>query len=234
VGFNDGYRGIESANLTSASGLFSYVIQDGDLGSDNPNRVFKFVITMETTGNFPALNIQTSNEVIAIVSAESSSSPDPVLVLKESFYYSPDNRKAYVKVDTSYAALASLIVIFHLQNINSSNMELYVDSRYPVTYEGVTYQVTDISSHAENLNDKHMGISTFEIPLVGFLCTEVDDFILLVATNRGVSRPYFVSTKSNNVLAFGKSESYYFPAGTDLSSIMRPQNAALAYQGPPW
>lgn len=223
VGLNDGYRGIESANLTSASGLFSYVIQDGDLGSYNPNRVFKFVITMETTGHFPATNIQTSNEVIAIVSAESSSSPDPVLVLKESFYYSQDKRKAYVKVDTSYASLASLIVIFHLHNINSSNMELYVDSRYSVTYEGVTYQVTDISSNAENSDDKLMGISTFEIPLVGFLSTEVDDFILLVATTRGVSRPYFVSTKSNNTLAYGKSEIDYFPSGTELSSsIMKP------------
>jgi hypothetical protein len=221
VGYNNGYRGTESANLTSASGLFSYPIQDGDL-TNNPNRNFKFVITMETTGNFPVTNIQTSDEVIVIVTTESSSSPDPVVVVPESFYYSPDNRKAYVKVDTSYAALASLIVIFHLHNINSSNMELYVDSRYPVTYEGVTYQVTDISSNAENSGDKDMGISTFEIPLVGFLSTEVDDFILLVATTRGVSRPYFETTKSNNTLAFGKSESDYLPAGTDLSSIMRP------------
>ena len=222
---NNGYRSTESANLTSASGLFSYSIQDGDL-TNNPNRIFKFVIIMETTGNFPVTNIQTSDEVIVIVTTESSSSPDPVVVVPESFYYSPDNRKAYVKVDTSYAALASLIVIFHLQNINSSNMELYVDSRYPVTYEGVTYQVKDISSNAENSDDKDMGISTFEIPLVGFLSTEVDDFILLVATTRGVSRPYFETTKSNNTLAFGKSESNYLPAGTDLSSIMRPPLSA--------
>ena len=227
VGFNDGYRGIESANLTSASGLFSYVIQDGDLTSSNSKRNFKFVITMETTGIFPATNIQTSNEVIAIVSAESSSSPDPVLVLKESFYYSQDKRKAYVKVDTSYASLASLIVIFHLQTINSSNIELFVDSRYPVIYEGVTYQVTDISSHGENLSDKHMGICTFEIPLVGFLSTEVDDLILLVATTRGViSRPYFVSTKSNNTLAYGKAEFDYFPSGTDIGTIVRPNHGA--------
>jgi hypothetical protein len=226
VGFNDGYRDIESANLTSASGLFSYVIQDGDLTSSNSKRNFKFVITMETTGIFPATNIQTSNEVIAIVSAESSSSPDPVLVLKESFYYSQDKRKAYVKVDTSYASLASLIVIFHLHTINSSNIELFVDSRYPVIYEGVTYQVTDISSNGENLSDKHMGICTFEIPLVGFLSTEVDDLILLVATARGVSRPYFVSTKSNNTLAYGKAEFDYFPSGTDIGTIVRPNHGA--------
>ena len=178
---------------------------------------------METVGNFPATNVQTSDGINVIVVSESSVSPDPVLVVKESFYYSPDKSKAYVKVDTSYAPLASLIVIFHLQNINSSNMELYVDSRYPVTYEGVTYQVRDISSNAENSDDKLMGISTFEIPLVGFLSTEVDDFILLVATTRGVSRPYFVSTKSNNTLAYGKSEIDYFPAGTEpSSSIMKP------------
>ena len=98
-------------------------------------------------------------------------------------------------------------------------MELYVDSRYPVTYEGVTYQVRDISSNAENSDDKLMGISTFEIPLVGFLSTEVDDFILLVATTSGVSRPYFVSTKSNNTLAYGKSEIDYFPAGYTPSPL---------------
>jgi hypothetical protein len=96
-----------------------------------------------------------------------------------------------------------------------------------VLSQGVLYQVKDISSDAENLEDKLIGISTFEIPLVGFTSSQVVDFILLVATTSGVSRPYFVTPKSNNALAFGKSDTVYFPLGyfppgTDLSSIVRP------------
>jgi hypothetical protein len=225
---NNGYSNFSSAELTSASGLFSYAIKDSDLTSSNPNRNFKFVITMETVGTFPAINRLISNDVNVIVSSESSGSPDPVVVVKESFYYSSDQSKAYVKVDTSYAPLVSLIAIFRLASpTNTSNLELYVDSRYPVLSQGVLYQVKDISSDAENLEDKLIGISTFEIPLVGFTSSQVVDFILLVATTSGVSRPYFVTPKSNNALAFGKSDTVYFPLGyfppgTDLSSIVRP------------
>jgi hypothetical protein len=149
-----------------------------------------------------------------------------VVVVKESFYYSSDLRKAYVKVDTSYAPLVSLIAIFKLQSQvtvnNSTKLELYVDSRYPVENDGVTYQVKDISSNPENQEDKFTGVSTFEIPLVGFTSNQISDLILLVATPNGLSRPYFVATKSGNTLAFGKGESVYFPTGTDLRSIVRP------------
>ena len=219
---NNGYSNFSSAELTSASGLFSYTIKDGDLGSSNPNRFFKFVITMETVGNFPSTNNQTSNEVNVIVSSEPSSNPDSIVVLPQSFFYSEDQTKAFVKVDTSFAPLVSLIVIFKLDSIvNSSITELYVDSRYPVTYNGVTYQIRDISSNPENLEDKLCGINTFEIPLVGFNSRKVVNFILFAVTTSGVSRPYFVGTKSGNSLAYGKSEIEYFPPNTDLSSIVR-------------
>jgi hypothetical protein len=223
---NNGYSNFSSADLTSTSGSFLYAVKDSDLGSSNPNRNFKFVITMETVGNYPSTNVQTSNEVNVIVTAESSSNPDPVVVVKESFYYSSDLRKAYVKVDTSYAPLVSLIAIFKLQSQvtinNSTKLELYVDSRYPVENDGVTYQVKDISSNPENQEDKFAGVSTFEIPLVGFTSNQVSDLILLVATPSGLSRPNFVGTKSGNTLAFGKGESVYFSPGTDLGSIVRP------------
>lgn len=184
----------------------------------NVSRLFLFATTMLTSGNFDSGGSlpnadQISNSVLTMVSLEPTASPDIPVIISVAYNSSSNPHKAIIKVNTSFADITNLIIIFKLfegSSFNQSDTELYVDYRYHVRFGGTMYGMENISDRTENSDDKFLGILTYSAPLLGFYSGQVRDFIVLAESANGLSRPYFSRSKTTNTLAHGISESSYF------------------------